>query len=232
MASLSERFGAVTSEKTKVSFLKMSYHQLANQRIAFGEAKLNHKFKDVTEQDPKYTAWFVKKYEGSQKQAHQVFLHFSRLYTERLEMTLESDPLSRPSTLELRAKSKAMHPEVPGDKSPHSWTDEEVESKPWSVLHEEASAMMKEEMIQQNGHRKCRERLAADLTTTPSPDPSDDDAGRCTETVSESNHGHDLRSWICDAVGSHMLSQPGHDVMDVNYFDSVKDQHQGRQNWV
>eukprot|EP00435_Cladocopium_sp_Y103_P063902 s350_g25.t1 len=38
MASLSEHFQAVTTEKTKVSFLKMSYDQLANQRIAFGEA--------------------------------------------------------------------------------------------------------------------------------------------------------------------------------------------------
>lgn len=150
MASLSERFQAVTTEKTKVSFLKMSCDQLANQRIAFGEAKLGQKFKDVVE-DPKYTAWFVKKYESSQKYAHQMFIHFIQIYTERLEMTQESDPLSRPSTLELRAKSKAARPEVPGDESPHSWTDEEVEPKPWSVLHEKTSAMMKEEMIQQNG---------------------------------------------------------------------------------
>ena len=91
MASLSEHFQAVTTEKTKVSFLK----------IAFGEAT-GAEIQGCS-QGSKYTAWFVKKYESSQKYAHQMFIHFIQIYTERLEMTQESDPLSRPSTLELRA---------------------------------------------------------------------------------------------------------------------------------
>ena len=65
-------------------------------------------------------------------------------------------------------------------------------------------------------HRECRECLAADFTSASSPDPSDDGARRSTETMSECGHGHDLRSWICDAAGNHMISQQKQDALDVN----------------
>eukprot|EP00435_Cladocopium_sp_Y103_P035554 s274_g9.t1 len=151
MASLAERFQAVTNQKTKIGFQQMSFEQLANQRISFGEAKINQKFQDVVEQDPKYTAWFVKKYEKSEKQAHQMFLHFINLYTERLELTLDVEPSAQITPLELRAKSKASRPEPFDVQSQDSWSDEDRASKPWSVVQEETSALMKEEMINQKG---------------------------------------------------------------------------------
>eukprot|EP00435_Cladocopium_sp_Y103_P006845 s5108_g2.t1 len=164
MASLADRFQAVTAQKSKVSFMQMSYDQLANQRIAFGEAKLNQKFKEVVEQDPKYTAWFVKKYEGSQKHAHQMFLHFIDLYTERLEMNLEAEPLAQPAPMELRAKSKATRPENLEIGSQHSWSDEEGDSKPWSVVQEENSALMKEEIVQQSSRIENMENALYQIT--------------------------------------------------------------------
>ena len=74
-----------------------------------------------------------------------------------------------------------------------------------------------------NDPTECRECLAADLTSA---------SRRSTETMSECGHGHDLRSWICDAVGNHMISQQKHDVLDVNYFEGVENQLQGQHNWV
>ena len=83
-----------------------------------------------------------------------------------------------------------------------------------------------------NDPTECRECLAADLASASSSDPRDDGARRSTETMSECGHGHDLRSWICDAVGNHMISQQKHDVLDVNYFEGVENQLQGQHNWV
>lgn len=50
--------------------------------------------------------------------------------------------------------------------------------------------------------------------------------------MSECGHGHDLRSWICDAVGNHMISQEKQDALDVNYFEGIENQLQGQHNGV
>ena len=140
-SSLAERFQAATAQKANDEFMKMSFDQLSKMRIGFGEAKLNQKFIDVVTHDPKYTAWFVKKYEGSQKHAHQAFLYFISLYMERLELTQDDPVIKAPSSLELRAKSKAARP-VPEDlQSQDSWSDEDIA---------EQTAQVKEELETQN----------------------------------------------------------------------------------
>eukprot|EP00435_Cladocopium_sp_Y103_P014959 s628_g3.t1 len=147
--SLAERFHAVTAQKSNEEFRKMSYDQLSKMRISFGEAKLNQRFIEVVTQDPKYTAWFAKKYESSQKPAHQAFLYFINLYVERLELTQESPEIKYPSALELKAKAKAGPPQGPEVQSHSSWSDEDA-SKPWSVIHEEQTAQVKGELENQN----------------------------------------------------------------------------------
>jgi len=157
-STLAERFQAVTTQKNTVEFMKMSYKQLAKQRISFGEAKLGQRF-----QDPKYTAWFVKKYETSQKHAHHAFLHYINLYVERQELQLEADPLAQPGRHELKAKAKARPPDMPDDLSQESWSEEE-ESKHWNVVQEETSLMIKEEMHHQNGRIENMEIALQQIT--------------------------------------------------------------------
>eukprot|EP00435_Cladocopium_sp_Y103_P036920 s1891_g9.t1 len=166
-SKLAERLQAVTTQKANVEYMKMSYDQLAKQRIAFGEAKLNQRFEDVIQQDPKYVAWFVRKYENSQKPAHKAFIYFINLFVERQEIHLEAEPLAQPSKLELKAKAKARpsdgaHQEIPETLSEGSWSEEE--SKPWSVVQEEQSVMMREEILQQNGRIENVETTLQQIT--------------------------------------------------------------------
>jgi hypothetical protein len=167
-STLADRLHAVTSQRNSVEFMKMSYEQLANQRISFGEAKLGQKFQDVIQQDPKYATWFIKKYETSQKPAHQAFVHFIGLYVERQEMQLEAEPLAQPSKYELKAKAKAQpmrvhYPETPDNASQASWSEEDV-SKPWSVIQEETSQRIQEEVTHQNGRIENMENALQQIT--------------------------------------------------------------------
>ena len=148
--------------------MKMTYEQLANQRISFGEAKLGQKFQDVVQQDPKYATWFIKKYETSQKPAHQSFVHFISQYVERQEMQLEAEPLAQPNKYELKAKAKAQpmrvqYPETPDNASQASWSEEDV-SKPWSVIQEETSQRIQEEVMHQNGRIENMENALQQIT--------------------------------------------------------------------
>jgi len=167
-STLADRLHAVTSQKNSGEFMKMSYEQLATQRITFGEAKLGQRFQDVLQQDPKHATWFLKKYETSQKPAHQAFVHFISLYVERQEMQLETEPLAQPSKYELKAKAKAQpmrvqYPETPDNASQASWSEEDV-SKPWSVIQEETSQRIQEEVMHQNGRIENMENALQQIT--------------------------------------------------------------------
>ena len=137
--SLADRFAAVTETKVNEEFMQHSYEELSQMRISFGETKLNQKFIDVIEQDPKYVKWFAKKYAESQKRAHQAFLYFINIYVERLELTQEGtsveSPKNQTSNLMLKPKAKcALKPSVvPEEVS--SWSEDELE-RSWSVEDE------------------------------------------------------------------------------------------------
>jgi hypothetical protein len=88
-SSLVDRFQALQTQKKTEEFQAMSYQELADMRITFGETKLNQKFITVIEEDPKYTQWFARKYQNSQKESHQAFLYFLQLYVERKELETE-----------------------------------------------------------------------------------------------------------------------------------------------
>ena len=97
-SDLVDRFKALQTQKKTEEFQGMSYQELADMRVTFGEAKLNQKFIDVIEGDPKYTQWFARKYQNSQKESHRAFLYFLEIYVERKEMeksleTQGEDPL-------------------------------------------------------------------------------------------------------------------------------------------
>ena len=143
-SSLADRLQAVTHHRVNDDFLKMSYDQMSQLRITFGETKLNQKYIEVLETDPKYAQWFARKYAGSQKPAHQSFLYFMNLYVERLVLNQGKVP-------EARSKSKAKKPEtVPSEAGSHaSWSDAEL-APSWDVMREETSAQLQEEIGMQN----------------------------------------------------------------------------------
>ena len=140
--SLADRFAAVTEQKVQEDFMKMSYAELAELRITFGEAKVNQRYIDVVQQDPKYIKWFTQKYQKSEKLAHKTFLFFIQLYVERLELTQGKDhqdasPES-PKTTAPHAKSKS----APRPAQNTAWSDEEL-SDSWSV----------DDQVTQQGHQ-------------------------------------------------------------------------------
>ena len=122
----------------------MSYDQLGQLRIAFGEAKVNQTYMEVVENDPKYVQGFVRKYGDSKKETHRSFLHFVSLYVERQELTqgVPTDFQSGSPSHGTQATSKAMPKKAIDLESEASWSSEEI--KPWSVVQEENVALQGE----------------------------------------------------------------------------------------
>jgi len=151
-STLSDRFQAVTQVKKSEEFRSMSFAQLAEMRISFGESKLNEKFIAVVEQDPKYVQWFTKKYADSKKPSHQAFLYFIEIYVERMELEKGIEESQVPkSTAQpmLSSKSKAAPRKAIDLESQGSWSDSEP-SKPWSVVQEENQIIHEELSVQRD----------------------------------------------------------------------------------
>ena len=157
--SLSQRFAQVTEKKAEKEmeeeFMKMSYADLAEQRITFGETKVNQKYLDVVQKDPKYVKWFTAKYQDSKKPAHRAFLFFISMYVERLELTQEkpspNSPLVSPRPMGTQAKSKSAPRPQTNLIETGSWSDEDLE-RSWSV----------EDEVNQQGH--CLNQMEGTLT--------------------------------------------------------------------
>ena len=134
MSSLADRFQALQVQQKKAEFMSMSFDDLSQMRVSFGETKVNQTFLEVIEGDPKYVQWFAKKYQNSQKESHQAFLFFLSLYVERkeLEKGLET-PRGAPTSSHLKSKAKAKpavkNPSEHGSQA--SWSDQE---DPWDVM--------------------------------------------------------------------------------------------------
>ena len=152
--SLVEHFSKVTEKKNQDEFMKMSYAELSEQRITFGEAKVNQRYIDVVQQDPKYVKWFSGKYQDSQKPGHRSFLFFINIYVERMELTQgdRSDGVhSQQSCAEdsegkVRERSSASSPPI--ERS--DWSDDL--SRSWSVEGEPTRPSSQ----QPRSHSRCR----------------------------------------------------------------------------
>ena len=72
------------SEK-KVALEKMSFDELQNRTIQFGQKKVGQPYHQVMHEDPGYVTWFVQTYKDSQKDSHLEFLAYVEQYTERME---------------------------------------------------------------------------------------------------------------------------------------------------
>ena len=139
--SLSDRFAAVTDQKVQEDFMKMSYSELSELRIAFGESKVNQKYIDVVQQDPKYVKWFTQRYQDSQKQAHKSFLFFIQMYVERMELSQGKENIQTmpgsPRRPAPHAKSKSAPRPTEIHSEAGSWSDgDESLGRSWNVENE------------------------------------------------------------------------------------------------
>ena len=115
-SQLADRFAAVKSkqgqsEKT-AELSQMSFAQLSQMTIKFGEAKIGKTYEEVLKTDPRYCQWFLKKYAQSEKPEHMEFAHYLALYVERQELMQEKDgsPKAQQPAAKAKAKSAAAMP--------------------------------------------------------------------------------------------------------------------------
>lgn len=91
--ALARRFQAIQQKTQKrlevaVELEHMSFDQLQNRTIRFGEAKLGQRYHEVVDSDPKYCKWFLNRWGNSDKPEHREFSYFLALWMERMEMNL------------------------------------------------------------------------------------------------------------------------------------------------
>ena len=106
--SLAERFDAVqTTEEKGIQedvLDQMSFQQLSEVTISFGQTKVGQKYGAVIQSDPRYCRWFLGKYSDSPKMAHRTFVRFLNLWIERKELEQEHGKTAQPKAA---AKSRA-----------------------------------------------------------------------------------------------------------------------------
>ena len=163
-SDLADRLQALQTKKKTEEFQNMSYQELADMRITFGETKVNQKFLEVIEGDPRYTQWFARKYRNSQKESHQAFLYFLQLYVERKELETSPKQSVMPQKgLCLKAKAKSrpsqMLPAETGSQG--SWSESEM---PWDVMNEESGAEIREELAETRRRMASMETTLAQIT--------------------------------------------------------------------
>lgn len=83
----------------------MSFEELSNLTITFGEAKVGQKFSKVIQEDPKYCQWFLTRWGQSPKLEHQKFTYFLNMWIEQQEANM-NDAL-KPSAPSLSESGKS-----------------------------------------------------------------------------------------------------------------------------
>lgn len=106
---LVSRFDAVSAfqnqENQEQALKKMSFEELGQQTILFGEAKKGQKFGQVVQKDPTYCRWFLKKWGNSLKAEHRMFCQYLMMWVERKEATLGLENPEEPQTGNFPASS-------------------------------------------------------------------------------------------------------------------------------
>lgn len=71
-------------KESKEAIFKMTYHELSQCVITFGDVHVGKKYKEMP-QDVRYVTWFAGRYKDSQKPEHVKFLRFLELHVKHLE---------------------------------------------------------------------------------------------------------------------------------------------------
>ena len=139
--NLADRFqkvrGQEKEEDTLARLNAMSMQQLQELPIRFGKAKIGTPFHEVVHNDPGYCQWFLGLYGDSKKPEHMEFVHYLRLYIERMELentesaTEEEKPsgVMEPSPKTTFKGTKVPMPKIKGTPSVASWQEIEMEEQ-------------------------------------------------------------------------------------------------------
>eukprot|EP00435_Cladocopium_sp_Y103_P009793 s1357_g2.t1 len=140
-SDLADRFAAVQSQKAlqqqAQDVMKMSFEELGQQPILFGEAKKGQKFSEVVRADPGYYKWFLTKWSASPKKEHQMFNQYLQLWIERQELeqgVQPKSPSSRPAPSNVCPKAKAKSGAAHGRSSTTIDLETEEEEEWWDHL--------------------------------------------------------------------------------------------------
>ena len=137
-SSLADRFQVIQTSQTKNAqadrLMSMSFEEVGQLTICFGENKLGQKYQDVVKEDQKYCQWFIRRFAESSKPEHQEFLHFLNMYVERRELELDIPPAPT-STAKAKVMPKAKSGMAHGSLSEIPRTiDLDLEAESWDQI--------------------------------------------------------------------------------------------------
>eukprot|EP00434_Breviolum_minutum_P032343 symbB.v1.2.028601.t2/scaffold3045.1/size120917/6 len=134
--TLADRFKKVRDQEKEEDTLArlnaMSMQQLQELPIRFGQAKLGTPFHEVVHNDPGYCQWFLGLYGESKNPKHMEFVHYLRLYIERMELenAESANEEEKPSgTKEPPKGVKLAMPKNKATPSVASWQEIEMEEQ-------------------------------------------------------------------------------------------------------
>lgn len=90
-ARLQQSMTSRTQEISKEEVYQMSYEELGQCIIKFGEAHVGKRYEELIP-ETRYVTWFASRYKDSPKIEHVKFLRFLQLHVEKLEKTDAENP--------------------------------------------------------------------------------------------------------------------------------------------
>ena len=113
MSSLCQRLKQiqVPTETVKMDFSHLSFNQLEETRVDFGQAHSGKTYREMWVNHQDWILWFTGRYEKSGKESHQKMLHYIQLMIERAELNGTNVPLTKgtaPKGSMAMTKAKAM----------------------------------------------------------------------------------------------------------------------------
>ena len=115
--------------------MHMTFEELGQCQITFGQAKLGQTFQEVVEQDRRYTAWFVSKYATSEKICHRKFIRYVELFVEKAEVQKKT-----PQSKKMAKAKSAPHANMAETEPVPSSSEEEPvqDGETWDVIEHRA----------------------------------------------------------------------------------------------
>ena len=134
MSSLSQRLKElqVPGEVAKFDFSHLSFSQLEETKVDFGQAHLGRTYREMWLNHQEWLLWFAGRYEKSGKESHQKILHYVQLMVERAELSGTRIPVHKgvPSsvkTVKPKAKTWPKKLAQPPNETISVWDADEME---------------------------------------------------------------------------------------------------------
>lgn len=177
--NLADRFTKVrnaTQADDQMSRLQtMSFQQLQDMPIRFGQSKRGMPFHEVVHTDPGYCQWFLRSWGDSKKAEHVEFIYYLRLYVERMELVngleMEEEEETKPRSPVTTSREKMPVPKQKAKAAPSttSWEaiDQEEDKEERAMLNHRMNHMetVLSQIVQQLQHLTVQSQASAQPQT-------------------------------------------------------------------